>query len=284
MLKILLVLPLVIAILPCFHAIDFWATDYHVGFSVLSSDSALAVTTVCESLVAWGQGSYQEPLYDSVMSVLVRARDIFHRSKDHFAASLLLCHSKHLWLPAAGASSQHSLQLSNLLGMAFWECSHFAGARAAFKLAESILSNISSSGTDCWAVEADTLDSSDALVPAPAAVLLNAARVAADAWDFATAQELIDRSKILQEQTPSEEATSPAAKARASALKFSKSIANLREKPDHLLRTASAVSFPVGRTFTRHKFHALSLAAPHCGVPDAGPYGGCECGHVQQRA
>ena len=193
MLKILLVLHLVIAIMPCFHAIDMWATDYHVGFSLLDNDSALAVTTVCDSLVAWGQGSYQEPPHDSVASVIARARALVRVSKDHVAASLLLCHSKHMWLPAAGTSLEHTLQLSNLLGMSFWECSHFAGARAAFKLAESIMSNISSSGTDCWAVEADTLDSSEALLSAPAAVLLNAARVAADAWDFATAQDF-DRS------------------------------------------------------------------------------------------
>ena len=68
MLKILLVLPLAIAILPCVHAIDMWSTDYHVGFSLglLDNDSALAVTTVCDSLITWGQGLYQEPHHDSV--------------------------------------------------------------------------------------------------------------------------------------------------------------------------------------------------------------------------
>lgn len=259
--KILLVLFLAIAILPRFYAIDFWATDYYVGFSILDGDSALAVTTVCESLVAWGQGSYQEPPHNSIPSILARARTLFHISKDHFGATLLLCHSKKFWLSAAGASSEHSLQMSNLLGMSFWECSHFAGARAAFKLAESIMANISSSGRDCWALEADTLDGSETLLPAPIAVLLNAAHVAADAWDFATAQDLIERSKILQEQTPHKKALPI-----VSALEFSNSVVKLREKPGHLHRVASIVNHALNassfvRALRESSEHAVSLAA-----------------------
>jgi FkbM family methyltransferase len=244
MLKILLVLPLAIAILPRVHAIDMWSTDYHVGFSLLDNDSASAVTTVCDSLIAWGQGSYQEPPHDSVGSVVNRARALLHTHKDHVAASLLLCHSKNMWLPAAGAPTEHTLQLSNLLGISFRECSHYSGARAAFKLAQAVLSNMSSSGRDCWTVEADVLDSSEALMPAPAAVLLNAARVAADAWDFAAALDFIEQSKILQEPAlllPQQPA-SPSAKARASALEFSNEIVGLRNKPGHLLRVSSIVN------------------------------------------
>jgi len=244
MLKILLLLPLAIAILPCVHAIDMWSTDYHVGFSLglLDNDSALAVTTVCDSLITWGQGSYQEPHHDSVESVVARARALLHTYKDHVASSLLLCHSKHMWLPAAGASTEHTLQLSNLLGISLWECSHYSGARVAFKLAETVLSNMSSSGRDGWTLEVDIFDGSEALMPAPAAVLLNAARVAADAWDFAAALDFIERSKILQQPPLPLEPASPAAKARASALLFSNEIVGLRNKSGHLLRVSAIVS------------------------------------------
>ena len=93
MLKIFLVLPIAIAILPCLHAIDMWSTDYYVGFSNLGDDSALAVATACDSLVAWGHGSHQQPPHESVASILSRARTLIHASKDHVSASLLLCHS-----------------------------------------------------------------------------------------------------------------------------------------------------------------------------------------------
>jgi FkbM family methyltransferase len=244
MLKIFLVLPIAIAILPCLHAIDMWSTDYYVGFSNLGSDSALAVATVCNSdfLVAWGHGSHQQPPHESVASILSRARTLVHASKDHVSASLLLCHSKHTWLPASKAPRDLTLQLSNLLGIALWECTHFAGARAAFKLAESVMSAMSSAGVDCWALEADSVHFSEALMPAPTAVLLNAAHVAADAWDFAAALDFIERSKILQAPPLPHEPSSPAAKARASALEFSKHISGLHNKPGHTILMSSIVT------------------------------------------
>jgi hypothetical protein len=265
MLNILLVLSLAIAALTCLHAIDIWETDYYVGFSLLSNDSALAVATVCDSLIAWGKGSYQEPgrPHESVESVLSRARALVHVSKDHVSAGLLLCHRKHMWLPAATASADHSLQFSNLLGVALWECTHFAGARAAFKLAESIMSAMIRAGRDCWALEADSVHCSEALMPAPAAVLLNAARVAADAWDFAAAIDFIDRSKILQGLPLPHDPSSPAATARASALEFSRHISSLHNKPGHITLMSSIVSRVLNiSSFLRvHPYSPASLSA-----------------------
>jgi FkbM family methyltransferase len=248
MLKRLLLVPLLIASLPCFCAIDFWTTDYHVGFSYLGDDTA--VDNVCHSFIAWGRGSYEEPSCESVASALSHARAFFSAG-DQFGASLLLCHCKHLWLPTAGASLEHALLSSNLLGMSLWESTHFSGARVAFNMADSIMSKITSAGGDCWAIEVDSLDSKETLMPAAAAVLLNAARVAADSWDFATAQDFIERSKIRSNfgLPVSQEHASSAAKSRASMLDYSQKIVTLQEKSGLLRHMAPLVNHALNFSF-----------------------------------
>ena len=254
---------LIAAHLPCFHAIDLWKTDYHVGYASLGNNHLLSVSNVCNTMISWGYDSFDELSHCesavchgrccsfSATSTIARARALY-KSSDHFGASLLLCHNKHLWLPTDDSSVEVALVSSNLLGMSLFESSYFAGSRAAFNLGISLLSQINLSGDGSSTIRIDSFDSADLLMPASAAIFINAARVAVDSWDLNSARNFIKESQTynLSLSSSDEQASSASEKrAKVSMLGYSKYVFSLPDKPGLLRHIAPLVD------------HALNLSS-----------------------
>jgi FkbM family methyltransferase len=180
--------------LQSFHAMDFWQTDYYVGN--LQHGSANAASDVCDSMVSWGDLTvFHGHIADcdgsfSAAAIICRARFLY-KGDDSIGASLLLCQNKHLLEIVNRSSLETALIASNLLAMSLFSSAHFSGSRAVFNLSMSIANQFGISGGNLSSVYVDTFDSADEFAPASAAIYMNAARVAVDAWDLSSAREFL---------------------------------------------------------------------------------------------